>query len=145
MTTETAAERYRRLAREHAATDEVFDLETPSGMVWKVRKPDLAQFIVSGVMPISLAEKVATLQTSAGNEAAAFAQLSTKEQIRIIDFKNRVVRFCAVEPRIVENPESGDEIGFDEVMMADYNAIFEWAMPGGGEAETLSKFRRKRK
>lgn len=137
---ETAAEKYRRIKAERLAKEEVFDLETPSGMVWKVRRPNLAQFITSGVMPMSLAGKIAEQQNEGQTPEQVFAQLDWKDQVRSIEFSAKVVRYCAVSPRIVETPTGPDEIGYDEVEMEDFNAIFTWAMPGGGEAESLNSF-----
>lgn len=143
MTTqiETSAQRYRRIKAERAATQELFELETPSGMVWKLRKLDLEQFVLSGTMPMQFAAKLAKTHEAAGGDAGkAFTSLPLNDQIKAIDFGQKVVRFCAVEPRIVENPEGENEIGYDEVEMDDFNAILEWAMPGGVEGESLKSF-----
>lgn len=144
---ETAAERYRRIKAERAANDELFEVETPSGMVWKLRRLNLEQFVVSGTMPMQFATLLAKAQEEAGGDAKkAFATLDISDKLKALNFSQKVVRYCAVEPRIVEMPQAADEIGFDEVEIDDFNAILSWAMPngditqGGGEAESLEPF-----
>jgi hypothetical protein len=132
---ETSAQKYRRIKEERLRNVELHDLETPSGMVWKVRRPDLQQFIISGVLPMSLAEKL----SSSKDTTAAVQSMDFKDQMRSIAFASAVVRHCAVEPRIVETATADNEIGFDEVEMDDYNAILAWAV-GGGAAAGLDRF-----
>jgi hypothetical protein len=138
---ETAAERYRRIKAERLAQEELVDVETPSGMTWKLRRPNLAQFVTSGIMPISLAGKLAEADKD-GNPAEAFNALDWEEKARTIEFSAKVVRYCAVDPKIVENPKGPNEISPDEVELDDFNYIFGWAMSGGGEADNLGTFRR---
>lgn len=135
---ETAAERYRRIKEERLKQTELFDFKSPSGMEWKLRRPDLPTFITSGMMPMSFAAKL----VESKDGGSGFADLDWTDQARTIEFSAKVVRYCAVEPRIVENPTGPNEIGFDEVEQDDYLAIFTWAMPaGGGEAaEGLGNF-----
>ncbi len=139
---ETAAAKYRRIKEERLKGETLFDVETPSGMVWKLRKPNLAQFITSGVMPMSLAGKLAKAAEAEGDGAKAFASLEFDDQVRTVDFSAKVVRFCAVEPKIVEVPKEPNDIGYDEVELDDFNFIFAWAMPGGSEADGLANFRK---
>lgn len=138
---ETAAERYRRIKNERLKLEKLYDFESPSGMLWKLRRPNIAQFVMSGVMPMTLAGKLATASEKGGDPAQAFDALDWKDKARTIEFSSAVVRFCAVEPKIVQTPTQPDEIGYDEVEMDDFNAIFAWAMPGGDGADTLSTFR----
>lgn len=140
---ETSAERYRRIKIERAAKQETFDVEMPSGMTWTLRKLDVAQFVLNGTMPMTLAAKIAEAsEQTEGDGVKAFSALSFKDQIKTIDFSQKVVRYCAVNPRIVENPTLPDEIGFDEVELDDFNAILEWAQTGGdGAKDGLDTFR----
>ncbi len=43
----------------------------------------------------------------------------------------KVVRYCAVSPRIVKAPTGPDEIGYDDLTVPDFMAIFNWAMAAG--------------
>lgn len=134
---ETSAERYRRIKADRMAKEELFDFESPSGMAWKLRKPNVATFITSGMMPMTLAAKLA----DTGNGGGTFENLDLKDQARTIEFSAKVVRYCAAEPKIVEYPTSPNEIGYDEVEADDFLAIFAWAMPAGGAAaEGLDTF-----
>lgn len=140
---ETAAEKYRRIKAERLAGEELHDFTSPSGMTWKLRRPVVANFVRSGVMPMSLAQRLKDSFESSDSPEAAFSALDLKDQIRTVEFQAKVVKHCAVEPRIVENPSAPDEIGYDEVEMDDFDAIFKWAMPGGEEADDLATFRGK--
>jgi hypothetical protein len=138
---ETAAEKYRRIKAERAANEELFELETPSGMVWKLRKLNLEQFVLSGTMPMQFAAKLAKTQEAAGGDhVKAFESLDMADKLKAISFSQKVVRYCAVEPRIVEDPKETNDIGFEEVELDDFNAILTWALPGGGKAESLDSF-----
>lgn len=135
---ETAAERYRRIKAERAKNEELVDVSCPSGMVFKCRRPNIQQFVISGKLPMTLAAKLRDAATL-GNQAE---ELDWDDQVRTVDFINHLVRYAAVSPKIVEFPRPGqDEIGYDEVEIDDYNTIAKWAMPGGGEAESLETFR----
>lgn len=155
--TETPADRYRRIRAQlledqvmapPPAEEPLFDLHTSDGMDWKVRKFKKEIFIAAGMLPTSLSAKIATI----GKEAATpedreevFRSLSEDEQRRAIIFTSQVARYTAVVPRIVENPQSGNEIGFDEVTTTAYGELVEWAMIGGEEAVSLPPFRGKRR
>lgn len=140
---ETSAERYRRIKSERLAKAELADFTSPSGMEWKLRPLDLQLFITSGLMPVEMATKVAEMQEadpSISNQDA-FQNLDPKNKFRSIEFAANVVRYCAVDPKIVETPSASDEIGYAEVEMDDFNAILLWALQGGGKAEALGSFR----
>ena len=141
--TETPAERYRRIRMERAAKNELFDFESPSGMVWKLRRPNLSQYVMNGVMPMGMTAKLAAKAEEGVDPADMFVSLTWDEQVKTIEFANKIIRYCAVEPKIVETPTEPNEIGYDEVELDDYNAIVAWAMQGGDEAETLGNFRRR--
>jgi hypothetical protein len=138
----TSAEKYRQMKRERMANAEICDFTSPSGIEWKLRRPDLQQFILSGVLPLSLASKIKKAADAGKSDADAFADLALEDQIRTLEFTQAIVRYCAVSPRIVMNPIDGqDEIGVDEVEPDDFQAISAWAMSGGAAAAGLDTFR----
>lgn len=141
---ETAAEKYRRIKQERAASETLYDFTSPSGMEWKLRRPNLTQFITSGIMPMDLAAKLAPVAKDGGDMAAAFDRLSINEKVQTITFSAKVVRYCAVVPRIVEKVTVPDEeIAQDELELDDFNAIVAWATnpAGGNGADSLDNFR----
>ena len=148
---ETAAERYRRLKAENleaaisspvAEGVELFDLTTPSGMTWKLRRPDIPALVEAGALPMSFAAKMIEATSKSAGTSNLDEVMSPEDQARAIRFTSVIVRYCAVEPQIVETPDdSGNQIGFDEVTTGDYTAISEWAMGGGKEAASLATFR----
>src|SRR5687767_1853974 len=102
---ETKAQQYKRIKAERLAKETLHEFEAPSGLVWTLRKLNLAQFVMSGVMPMSLAGKLAKASEEAnGNHAQAFQNLDWKEQAKTIEFSAKVVRYCAVDPKIADNP-----------------------------------------
>lgn len=141
--TESSVERYRRIRAERAAKDKIHEFTSPSGMVWKLRRPNLSQYVMNGVMPMGMTGKLAAQVSEGADPATLFTSLTWDEQVKTIEFANKIVRYCAVEPKIVESPTEPDEIGYDEVELDDYNAIVAWAMEGGDEAANLETFRRK--
>jgi hypothetical protein len=138
---ETAADKYRRIKNELLGKEELFDVECPSGMVFKCRRPNLAQFVTSGVLPMSLAGKLKEAAEQ-GSPEEVFQSLEWQDQAKALEFSSKLVRYVCVSPKIVENPQPGkDEIGYDELELSDYTAIAQWATPGGGEAGSLETFR----
>ena len=136
------AERMERLITRPVTDDEpLFDVETPSGMVWQCRRPDILAFVEAGALPQSLALKMAKAAGRDPEQAAVvYKELTPEDQVKLLAFQASLVRFIAVDPRIVETPASDDEIGFDEVTQADFVALFTWASEGGAEAAGLGAF-----
>lgn len=132
---ETAAQRYLRLKESR-----LVDFTSPSGMVWRLRRPNLQMFVTNGVLPLNLASKIAR----GDGKTSTFETLSDDEQAKLIAFANQVIGYCAVDPKIVEVAENDDEIGFKDVELDDYEALVKWALPGGGESENLEAFRGER-
>lgn len=140
LATETPAARYRRIKAERAAKEETFDFESPSGMVWKLRRPNLLQYAATGQMPVGLVVKMAQSTPEEQESGTPFLTLDGQEQLKTIEFASKLVQYCAVSPRIVEVPQNDDEIAYSEVELDDYNAILQWAVAGGGEAVNLDSF-----
>lgn len=143
---ETSAERYRRIKAERLAQAETTEFTGPSGMVWKLRQPDLSVFITSGLMPVEMATAVAKLKEDEPTitDEQVYERLDAKDKLRSIAFAAAIVRYCAVDPKIVDNPTAGDEIGPAEIEPDDFAAILAWAMQGGGQAEGLGTFPQQR-
>jgi hypothetical protein len=137
---ETKAQEYRRVKEERRAQAETFDVPLPSGVTWKLRKVQLPQYVKSGVMPMSLASKLASAAQGVTSEQA-FLSLSPEDQERVTTFMKIVVADCVVDPRIYLKPTSDDQMTLADVEEDDFDAIFAWAMPGGDIAETLETFR----
>lgn len=137
-----SAARYRELAQKNRLDEETFEIETPSGMVWTVRRPHLETFILSSQLPLSLAEKMAKAKAGGVSEDQAFQQLDIKEQIKAIEFSTKLVRHICVDPRIVDEPQSDSEISPAEILPEDFAFLVEWAGLGGGNSgDGLDSFR----
>lgn len=137
---ETAAQKYRRLKAEKEV---LADAQCPEcKMVWKTRHADLNYWVASGMLPSSLAAIIMDGVKKKGlKESDVIASLDLRQFAQSIEFTNNVVRYTAVEPRIVETPTEPNDIGQDEVMMCCYNFLRDWQMKGGGRAEPLETFR----
>lgn len=136
---ETAAQRYRKLAKEKT---ELHPVTCECGMEWQCIRRDLNFWIESGVMPTELATAAARLQQSGKLTETEIVGSLTGEQLAMsIEFTSKVVRMTAAEPRIVEKPkEDENELGFDEVMQCCYGTIRDWQLRGGGKARSLDTF-----
>lgn len=150
---ETAAAKYRRLKEQSIdgliyapITDgtPLYDVQSPTGMTWKCRRADIAAFVNAGALPMSFAQKMLeSLKAAKGDAQEAFNTLSAEEQVRALAITSMLIRYVVVEPRIVDTPRDDSEIAFDEVLMADYQCLANWATSGGGEADGLNNFRSK--
>jgi hypothetical protein len=140
---ETAAQRYRRIAKEKASQAVLHDVECDEcGANWKCRRPSLQVFVTSGMLPMDLAEKMATQAQQNGTpEVEMMKTLALRDQIRMVEFNSKIVKYIAVEPRIVETPSEPNDIGQEEVMQCCYFTLTRWAKPGGEQAEGLNTFR----
>jgi hypothetical protein len=137
---ETAAQKYRRLKKEKEV---VQDATCPDcGMVWKARKADLNFWVASGMIPSSLAAVMVNAVKKKGmSEQDIMAGLDIHQLAQSVEFTSNMVRYTAVEPRIIDKAEGANDIEPDEVMMCCYNFLRDWQMQGGGRAATLETFR----
>lgn len=138
-------EQYRRIRQAEEKTETLHDFTAPSGMVFKLRRPDMSIFAISGRLPLDLAEKMASIaEKNDIDPGQAFTRLDVKDQIRGIQFSAGLVKHVCVCPRVVDDPQSDDEISPEELLRKDFDAILAWAN-GGGAAEGLNTFRGKQK
>lgn len=136
---ETAAQRYRRLKNEKEV---VADAACPDcGMVWKARKADLNFWVASGMIPSSLAAAMVNAIKKGGmSPDDVMTALDLKQIAQSVEFTSKMVRYTAIEPRIVDKAEGPNDIEPDEVMMCCYNFLRDWQMKGG-EGAALETFR----
>lgn len=161
QTEETAAERYARIrakqlenAQEVECIDRADDgSHFPSiegcGMTWKARRAPKEFWVTSGMMPSSLAATMleAAGGASNGNVPESLARsLNPSQIVQSIEFSNKVVRYTALEPKIVDEvADPATEVQRADVMLCCYNTLLRWQMTGGDEAEGLENFPKKRR
>jgi hypothetical protein len=144
---ETAAQRNRRIARQKASEVELEEVSCGCGCVWKCRKPSLQVFVTSGMLPLDLAEKFAKVAAKGAGDGQMMDSLSVHDQIRTVEFNSKIVKYVAVEPRIVEHVSDPDkEMSQEEMMQCCYYTLTRWAKEkqGGEQAEGLNNFRGER-
>lgn len=150
----SSAARYREIRASRRAetlkTSEIFTVTTASGMEWQVVRPSIETYVVSGVLPHSMTEKIVKAMGDSGNASAAETDflnaLSPQEVLKSLVFAREIVRDICVNPRIVENPQTDEEIAPSEIDADDFRDLVQWAMKnavGGDEAMRLSNFRGK--
>lgn len=153
MSEMTAAERYAQLKENRfeawldaSFSDEslkgvqLYEVTCPSGLKIKCRQLDEQYLNCAGQTPMALGSLI-----TGQNPEEQFAQMTPIQQAAAIQNASQIVRYVAVEPRIVE--EVGDNknaIAFALLTMEDFNHVTKWAT-GGEAAEGLKTFRRKRK
>lgn len=128
----------------------LFEVKAPSGMVFKCRKISKEYIGNAGQIPMVLSAQV--IHASSGEtptEADAinqYAEMSEAERVASMRAAAHMVRYCAVEPRIVAGAVNGQQnaISADDLTMEDFGSLSRWAQ-GGDAAEGLKTFRRKRK
>lgn len=153
MSEMTAAERYAQLKEnrfeswlETSFSDEslkgvpLFELTLPSGLKIKCRRLDEQYLNCAGQTPMALGALL-----TGQNPEEQFAQMTPTQQAAAIQNASQIVRYVAVEPRIVaEVGNSKNAIAFELLTMDDFNHVTKWAT-GGESAEGLKTFRGKRK
>jgi len=129
-----SAGQYRRLAAKQIVNEKTFEVESPSGMVWTLRSPNIEKFLVSGVLPLALVKKMEQAKESGKNDEEAYKELSSDEQIKAIEFSAKIIRSICVNPKIVDSPQNDDELSLDELMPEDFTFLLNWANTSGGSA-----------
>jgi hypothetical protein len=138
------AEDYKKLAS--AKRLETFDVETPSGAVWKMREPPIEQFIIAGKLPASLAAKMASVVGRSGGDKdsaskAMLTELEPEDLMNNLTFGRDLLLYCAVEPRISLSPTDENEIAPEDILPDDFMFLISWVMTGGKSGAALSNFR----
>lgn len=121
-------------------SNELFEVELPSGWVFTLRKPDLAVFVASGALPQAVGEKMNRSKSQGASDEDAFNALSPKEKETGFKFGKKLLKQICVHPRIVDDPQDDDEIAMEELSEADLLFLFRW----GGGGEDLDSFRGER-
>jgi hypothetical protein len=158
--TETAAEEYARLrdeqfekflndsfSEESLKNAELFEVKVPvTGKVFKCRKPGQDFLANVGAMPVALTSRVATQDGPAQDGQEVYQSMSPVERRASIEVTAQLVRYIAVEPRLIVGEVNGHKnaISVDVLSTADFNHLASWAS-GGDAAEGLKTFRRKRR
>jgi len=118
-----------------AARKDATELELPSGMVIRARRPGPLALAGWGRLPLSLA-------TAANGGGVDAAPLGRDEAVQFTETLRDLLLYCVVEPAISLHPADG-EIHPGEIPDDDLNYILAWAMRGP-EAVSLESFRSKR-
>ena len=127
---------------------DLYEVKVPTGKIFKCRKigPDYVAF--GGSMPMSLASHLATSDQGSTPEdkARMFNEMTPAEKVAAIQSSAQMVRYCAVEPRLIVGPLNGhrNAISVDMLTMDDFNHLAQWASTGGDSSPGLKTFRRKR-
>lgn len=135
---------------------ELFDVETPSGMIFKCRRAVPEIYLRRNVNPVffrgAVKQKAEALLASATNPKAAekvFLEATPEEQMKWLHLLGDVVRYICVSPRILSRRPEADELDAifgSEMSVEDINALAAWTQAGGGDSgESLRSFRRKRR
>jgi hypothetical protein len=119
----TAAE-WKARGRE-AALDEAVDLELPSGMVIRARRPDPSQLLLWGHLPLGLAAEVG--QAARAGRTSDEGSPDNQQLLASLALSRDLLLYCCVEPRISLTP-SRDEIHPKDVPLEDALFLLRWAM-----------------
>lgn len=133
-------------------------VEMPSGAVFRLRRPPIQAWLKNGRMPQFLTAMLLEAQRSATSESALAEvkakamervnALTEEEQLALLRFQADAVAYSMVMPRLIlpkeDQPEPDpDTLGEDallasELDIADFNAIFAYAMNGSPTVPVLT-------
>ncbi len=117
-----------------------YEVELPSGFVFKLRRPKLKTCVAGGQMPDSLLQKMFEAEQKR-MPLNSDNSLSGDEMLEYIKFQASLVQEACIVPRIVDEPNSPDEIIFGDIDDEDYTFLVAWCMAGSVEGENFEKFR----
>lgn len=113
-----------------------------TGNNYRVRLPDIADVISTGVLPENFTAKTLEALGNVSNGELTDRDLLNNEAI-----KQATVTATLIELRIVEKPESDDEVSYKDIPPEDREYIYKWAtrrLPnalvgtGGGETSVAA-------
>lgn len=129
--------------------ENLFDVKVTSGMVFKCRRPERDTYIINGMLPTEITQKLIDAAKAKGKEVLteeeAAAELNDAEGLQMLVFAREMVRDICVIPRIVEKPQNGDEIAPSDLLLEDWRDILKWGMSfiaGGRDALVAESFRK---
>ena len=121
---------------------QTYELQLPSGFVFTVRRPNIKSYAVSGRLPENLLQKMIEAEKR-GATAAVSDDLSTDETVELLAFQALLVKKACVVPRIVDDPQTPEEIRFEDLDDDDFLYLSQWCNTGSVEGENFDKFRKK--
>jgi len=120
----------RRQAREQGEP-----LELPSGLVVKVRRPEIPKLIADELIPADLVQEFIKVQSDTSN-------LNATQLVKLMQFQKAMAKHALLEPKIVDEPnyDSG-EISIDDLDQDDLDVV--WSYVNGG-SKAVAQFREQR-
>lgn len=134
----TAGERYRELLAERQTAEPTYDVVSPSGATWTMRRISVPTYVATGKLPLSVAVKIAEMTQGGTDADEVLGKLSIKEQFETLRFMQYLLQQAVVDPKIVAEATNDDEI--DAVLPEDFAFLIN-EIAGGAEAERLGNFR----
>lgn len=121
---------------------EGYTKELPSGAVARLRPVSPDQLIAAGEVPDILTPLVLKMLFQ-GSDGSELSQLTQPEQVlshagETVKLINAICRLAFVQPRIVDDPQTDDEISIDDVAIIDRSFVFQLVTQ---PAEVLRDFR----
>jgi hypothetical protein len=112
-----AAQQWKQKAALQAIAEAV-DLDLPSGVTIRARRPDPTQLAMWGRLPMGLAAEA---------RGEAEAEMSSDDVVELVRLMREVLIYCCVEPRISLAPQGPDELHPREIPDEDLKYIIRWA------------------
>lgn len=112
-------------------------LTLPSGNRVRVKRPDILKMAGDKQLPDVITNMVMAGVMGVKPSLPDFTQ--PENMATLNDTLDVMCRACFVEPRIVDNPQTDDEIALSDVDLQDKIHVFGWAF--GAEGEQVATFR----
>lgn len=127
----TAAD-YRANAEKVNAQRPTQIVKLKSGSVFELRRPNLEAYMVTGRLPQSLVN--VGLKAWKTNATQVASDLNDREAEDALVFMREIVHDCTVTPKFVQFATNDSEISASDMLIEDFNEIFQWAMGHQGVA-----------
>jgi hypothetical protein len=146
----STAQKYRELVQQNQKQEPLFEVLCPSGMAFKCTKPNLQIYLASGRLPsfLQIQMKIVKLQQKGESEFQQQVEQDENLQKEVLSnaiFVRDLILRNVREPRLVETPTNDEELGFDELLPADFEYLGAWMVSGGNQAQVAEKYRQKRR
>lgn len=134
---------YKKLASKARVT---YEVELPSGAVFKMADPPVQQWVMAGRLPTGLMAKMIAVakDTAGGGEKAAaeaaLAAMTEEEFVLQLTLGRELLFATVIEPRLSADGK-GDTVAITDILPDDYTFLMKWIWSGGKQGGSLDTFR----
>lgn len=134
---------YKKLASKARVT---YEVELPSGAVFKLADPPVQQWVMAGRLPTGLMAKMVAVakgiegKSSEAAAEAALKAMTEEEFVLQLTLGRELLLATVIEPRLSAEGDA-DSVALTDILPDDYTFLMKWIWSGGKQGGSLDTFR----